>query len=296
MNNYTKEFKKIIEFYSSNVSQSKIKIYSILIQDYYLKIKNYIFSILKNFKRSQNFTKERYERIWNKDKIFQHFDIKSNNYSLFKYKNFFLAHACLTTKVQQILIINQIKALRPSSVLEIGCGPGITLKLLSDIFSEINFYGIDQSIEGIKYANNQKKNPLDPIFKEKLNFQFKNAINNSKLKFENQDAKSLKFTDKYFDLVFSNLALEQMDNIKYDVLSEIKRVTRKYIIMIEPFKNLNETGLRYLHHTSKQYFSLNHTDIKDDNFEIIEFHDQLPTLLSLNYGMLILKRKKNNPN
>ena len=292
MNNYIEEFKKIIEFSSSNASQSKIKIYIILFKDYYLKIKNYIFSILKNFKRSQNFTKERYERIWNTNQIVQHFDIKSNNYSLYKYKEIFLAHSCLTTKIQQMLIINQIEKLRPDSVLEIGCGPGITLKLLSDIFLEINFFGIDQSIEGIKYANDQKKNPLNPIFKEKLNFQFNNTINNPKLKFENQDAKSLKFTDKSFDLVFSNLALEQMDNIKYDVLSEIKRVAKKYIIMIEPFKDLNKTGLRYLHHTSKQYFSLNHTDIKDDNFEIIEFHDQMPALLSLNYGMLILKRKK----
>tara|TARA_B100001027_G_scaffold149077_1_gene104400 strand:+ start:1188 stop:2072 length:885 start_codon:yes stop_codon:yes gene_type:complete len=292
MSNYIEEFKKIIEFYSSNVSQSKIKIYVILVKDYYLKIKNYIFSILKNFKRSQNFTKERYERIWNIDQIVQHFDINSNNYSLYKYKEIFLAHSCLTTKIQQILIINQIKELKPSSVLEIGCGPGITLKLLADIFLETNFFGIDQSIEGIKYANDQKKNPVDPIFKEKLNFQFNNAVNNPKLKFENQDAKSLKFSDKSFDLVFSNLALEQMDNIKYDVLSEIKRVARKYIIMIEPFKDLNKTGLRYLHHTSKQYFSLNHTDIKDDNFAIIEFHDQLPALLSLNYGMLILKRKQ----
>ena len=292
MNNYIEEFKKIIEYYSSNISQNKIKIYIILIKDYYLKIKNYFFSILKNFKRSQNFTKERYERIWNANQILQHFDIKSNNFSLHKYKNIFLAHSCLTTKIQQNLIINKIKELNPSLVLEIGCGPGITLRLLSDIFTEINFYGIDQSIEGIKYANNQKKNSIDPIFKEKLNFQFKNITNNPKLKFDTQDAKSLKFTDKTFDLVFSNLALEQMDNIKYDVLSEMKRVAKKYIIMIEPFKDLNKTGLRYLHHTSKQYFNLNHMDIKDDNFEIIEFYDQFPALLSLNYGMLILKRKK----
>lgn len=82
-----------------------------------------------------------------------------------------------------------------------------------------------------------------------------------------------------------------MDNIKYEVLSEIKRVAKKYIILIEPFKNLNSFGLRYLHHKSKQYFSLNYKDLEDKNFEIIEFYDQLPALLSLNYGMLVLKRK-----
>jgi len=290
MNKYREEFKYIIEYTSLNISQNKINIILIFLKDYYLKLKNYIFSILINFKRSKMFTKKRYERIWNDEQILSHFDVKSNNYYLHKYKKIFLAHSSLTTKIQQHLIINKVGELKPKSVLEIGCGPGITLKLLSDIYTEINFQGIDLSIEGIKYANNLKKKHLNPIFKKKLNFQYNNVINNPNLVFDNQDASSLKFNDKKFDLIFSNLALEQMDDIKYNVISEMKRVAKNYIILIEPFKNLNNFGLRYLHHKSKQYFNLNHFDLKDENFEIFEFYDQLPALLSLNYGMLVLKR------
>ena len=293
--NYSEEIKEIVKYYSSNVSQNKIRIIFILSKDFYRIFKNYIFSIVKNFKRSQKFTKERYENIWggvfNENQIIEHFDINSKTYYLHKFKKVFLAHSCLTTKIQQFLILKKIKELNPKSVLEIGCGSGITLKLLSDLYSEINFYGIDQSVEGIKYAKKLKTQTLKTIFKKKLNFQFKNTENNTNLELYTQDASSINFNDKNFDIVFSNLALEQMDNIKYEVLSEIKRVAKKYIILIEPFKNLNGFGLRYLHHKSKQYFSLNYKDLEDKNFEIIEFYEQLPALLSLNYGMLVLKRK-----
>ena len=285
------ELEHIIEYTSSRISQNKIRIFLTLILDYYYKLKNYIFSILYSFKRSKAFTKDRYEKIWNDDQIISHFDINSNNYYLHKYKKIFLAHSCLTTKIQQYLIINKVKELGPKSVLEVGCGPGITLKLLADIYMEINFHGIDLSTEGIKYANKSKKKILNPIFKKELNFQFNNVEDNPNLIFENQDASSLKFKDKSFDFVFSNLALEQMDNIKDNVISEMKRVAKNFIILIEPFGNLNKSGLRYLHHKSKQYFNLNHLDLEDKNFEILEFHDQLPALLSLNYGMLVLKRK-----
>ena len=294
MKNYSEDIEEIVEYYSSQISQNKIRIFLILIKDYYIGLKNYFFSIIKNFKRSQIFTKERYERIWNEDQIIRHFDINSNIFYLHKFKNVFLAHACLTTKIQQFLILKKVKELNPKSVLEIGCGSGITLKLLSDLFIEINFYGIDQSVEGIKYAKKLKIQTLNPIFKEKLNFQFNDLENNANLKLDVQDASSLNFNDKNFDIVFSNLALEQMDNIKYKVLSEIKRVAKNYIIFIEPFKNLNSFGLKYLHHKSKQYFSLNYKDLEDENFEIIDFVDQLPTLLSLNYGMLVLKRKNSS--
>tara|TARA_B100000674_G_scaffold479419_1_gene477795 strand:+ start:142 stop:1026 length:885 start_codon:yes stop_codon:yes gene_type:complete len=291
MRNYREDINDIIKYYSSNVSQNKISIIFILIKDYYIGFKNYLFSKIKNFKRSQKFTKERYERIWNEDQIIKHFDINSNSYYLHKFKKIFLAHSCLTTKIQQYLILSKIAELNPKTVLEIGCGSGITLKLLSDLFCEIHFSGVDQSIEGIKYAKRLKNQILNPIFKKQLNFQFNDIENNTNLELYNQDARSLNFNNKTFDVVFSNLALEQMDNIKYEVLSEIKRVAKNYLIFIEPFKNLNSFGLRYLHHKSKQYFNLNYKDIEDKDFEIIEFYDQLPSLLSLNYGMLVLKRK-----
>ena len=51
MRNYREDINDIIKYYSSNVSQNKISIVFILIKDYYIGFKNYLFSKIKNFKR-----------------------------------------------------------------------------------------------------------------------------------------------------------------------------------------------------------------------------------------------------
>lgn len=292
MKSYNLEIKQITNFYSK-VKQSKIEIIIIYLKDFYIKLKNYIFSIIKKFKRTQKFTKNRYNIIWNSTNFLDFFNIENKKYYLHKHKNFFLAHECLTTKIQQFLIIKKIFELKPNSVLEIGCGTGITLRLLSDIFDKTFFYGVDQSEIGIQLAKKRKLEKIDAIFKEQLNFKF-NDLEKPNLEYYVQDARALEFEDLSIDTVFSNLALEQMDNIKFDVLSEIKRVAKKNIILIEPFQNLNKVGLSYLHHKSKQYFNLSHKQLIDQNFEIVEFYDDLPTLLSLKYGMLVLQRINTN--
>ncbi len=291
MDNYKKEINFIVNYYKNSIEQEKFTILIAFVKDYLLKLRVFISLYFRSFKRTQKFTKDRYIRIWQVSDFKNHFDIKSKkNISLHYYENLFLSSNSLTTKIQQFLIIKKIHELKPNSVLEVGCGPGITLKLLSDVYEKIQFCGIDQSEVGIDFAKNFNNKKLDFIFTEKLNFDFK-YIAETNTKLEVQDAKKLKYINQSFDLVFTNLALEQMNNIKLEVLSEIKRISKKYIILIEPFKNLNKFGIRYLHHTSKQYFNLNHKDLQDDEFEIIDFYDELPALLSLNYGMLVLKRK-----
>ena len=291
MDNYREEIKLIVSYYKNSIKQEKFKIFITLLKDYLLKLRVFVSLYLRFFKRTQKFTKDRYNRIWGVSDFINDFDVKNKkNILLHYYENLFFSSSSLTTKIQQFLIITKIKELNPHSVLEVGCGSGITLKLLSDIYEKIQFYGIDQSEVGIDFAKKFNNKRLDSIFTEPLNFDFK-YLSKTNTKLEVQDAKKLNFTNQSFDLVFTNLALEQMDNIKLEVLSEIKRVSNKYIVLIEPFKNLNRFGIRYLHHKSKQYFNLNHKDLQDDKFEILDFYHELPALLSLNYGMLVLKRK-----
>ena len=53
-----------------------------------------------------------------------------------------------------------------------------------------------------------------------------------------------------------------MDNIKFEVTSEIKRLSRKYIILIELLK-IQYKGIKYLHHSAKRYFNLRYNDLED---------------------------------
>ena len=76
------------------------------------------------------------------------------------------------------------------------------------------------------------------------------------------DAKALNFRENEIDFVYTILALEQMDDIKLKVLKELKRVAKKKIVLIEPFPELNR--------------------------RVIKFITNVPTKVSLGYGMLVL--------
>ena len=123
MKDYIKDIEAIIDYYKKDVNQDSINIYNLLIQDYIKKIKNYLSSNIKSFKRSQSFTKERYNRIWDKTDLYDFYNPKSkNNCSIHLFKNkYFLSSNSLTTRVQQYLMIDKINQLKPSNVLEVEC-------------------------------------------------------------------------------------------------------------------------------------------------------------------------------
>ena len=62
-----------------------------------------------------------------------------------------------------------------------------------------------------------------------------------------RNSKKLSFKDKSFDITVTRLALEQMEAFRSEALKEITRNNKKYCIMIEPFKEFNDKGLRKYH-------------------------------------------------
>ena len=101
------------------------------------------------------------------------------------------------------------------SILEIGCGPGILLKIFSDIYPDKKFIGIDPFTKGFKKNLYFRKN-----FKNTDNFEILNeSIENFK-------------TEKKFDLIFSVNVLEHTADWK------------KYLIHSN--KILNKDGLNII--------------------------------------------------
>ena len=64
----------------------------------------------------------------------------------------------------------------------------------------------------------------------------------------------LALPDASQDLVFSVQALEQMESIRERALSEMARVSRKYVVMFEAFRDWNATGLHRDCIVGKNYF------------------------------------------
>ncbi len=105
-------------------------------------------------------------------------------------------------------------SLRCTSILEIGCGTGIDLRLFSDAFQ---IYGIDLNDHALQIA------------KEKLP-----GVN-----FKKGSITELPFGDSEIDFVFTHGLMNYLDDDTVEKgVSEIYRITGKYIMNCEKF---NET-------------------------------------------------------
>ena len=67
-------------------------------------------------------------------------------------------------------------------------------------------------------------------------------------------AARLPFEAASFDLVYSRLALEQMEPIREQAMAEMSRVSRRWVLMVEPFREVNASGLRRHYIVGNNYF------------------------------------------
>lgn len=102
-------------------------------------------------------------------------------------------------------------SLRCTSVLEIGCGTGIDLRLFPDTFQ---IYGVDLNDNALRIA--KEKFPI--------------------ANFKNGNITSLPFEDSSIDFVFTHQLLNYLDDDTLEKgISEMYRVAGKYIMNCEKF-------------------------------------------------------------
>lgn len=115
-------------------------------------------------------------------------------------------------------IVERIKDLKFNTVLDAGTGESTSMNVLSDLLKnpDLKFYGFDVSASRIKTAKEYaKKKNFNPIL-------FTADMNNIPLK------------DNSFDLVYTIQAIEPNTNNELNIVRELFRVCRKYLVMIEP--------------------------------------------------------------
>lgn len=154
-------------------------------------------------------------------------------------------------------LISLVKPLKPTTILDAGCGEGFTMDKLSK-------NGIGKKIEGVEYS----KDAL--VLGRRL---FPN------LTFKEGSAYELSYKDNSFDLVICTEVLEHLGNPS-KALREILRVSKKYLIisvpneplfMISNFlrgKNLSRLGndIGHINHWNplslKRYLAQNKVKVK----------------------------------
>lgn len=159
------------------------------------------------------------------------------------------------TRVRQLLIARVVERIKPRSVLEVGCGNGINLILLACRFPEVAFTGIELTEAGHRAALNfQKEAALPEAMREYAPLPLADPTAFRRITFLQGNAAQLPFADGQFDLVFSVLALEQMERIRRQVLLEFARVAGRHTLMIEPFRDVNAAFWRRSYVFGRGYF------------------------------------------
>jgi SAM-dependent methyltransferase len=174
------------------------------------------------------------------------------------------------TRVRQLLLSAAIAQLKPKRVLEVGCGNGINLLLLAGRFPEVEFCGVDLTPEGVAAAKRLQDQPILPDFLQAFApAPLTDITAFRRIAFRQADAGNLPFRDGEFDLVFTSLALEQMERMRGQALGEIARVASSNVFMIEPFRDANASGLPRRYIVARDYFQARISDLPRHGLEPI---------------------------
>ena len=132
------------------------------------------------------------------------------------------------------------------------------------MFPDVHFIGLDLTKEGIETAK-------DIVAAGKLpeNFDLVSPVSiggksfaGTNVDFFCGSARDMPFEDGAVDMVYTSLALEQMDLIIDDVLSEIQRVSMKWALLYEAFSEFNRGFIKRTYIDVEEYFAMSVKDLE----------------------------------
>lgn len=181
-----------------------------------------------------------------------------------------------------------IAALQPRSVCEVGFGTGKNLFYLAPRFPGISFSGYELTESGVAVARELQRLPSLPANLGRWigRIEVSAAPANQSIDFQQGNAAALPASDKCVDVTVTVLALEQMADILPRALSEIRRITRRHVIFLEPFRDANDY-VGFLHLKSGNYFHAGQREIAAAGFRPVAMISNLPNKLTFGASMLV---------
>jgi SAM-dependent methyltransferase len=186
------------------------------------------------------------------------------------------------------VLTDLLGALRPSSVCEVGFGSGKNLIYLAPRLPQVNFSGYELTASGLALAQHLQACGTLPVnlagLVGPLDEGGRRAVD--RIAFHQGNARTLPAADKSVDVTFTMLALEQMWPILPDVLSEIRRVTRRHVVFLEAFRDANDV-IGYLNLLSRNYFRASVRQIEAAGFRRRELIEYLPNKATFATALLV---------
>ena len=194
-------------------------------------------------------------------------------------------------RAHHLLFARVVRELRPRRALEVGCGNGFNLLIMATLFPEIEWHGVELTEAGVQVGSSiQKEAELPQALQEFLVDPIVDKTAHRKVKLRQGDASKLPFRDGEFDLVFSFLALEQMQSVRDKALSEIARVTARNTINIEPFRDYNQMPIQKHYREARGYLDLHVNELTSFGLKPIFTFDGWPQKLTLAAGAVVTEK------
>lgn len=243
--------------------------------------------------RTDELIKDSYGPKWDKVGYANYDPAKSHdNYAPWLWGDYqFMASTYGSARFRHLLIAALIERLQPRSVLEVGCGNGINLLLLANRFPNVTFAGVDLTESGPRLFRELKAAgalPANLAAYAPLPARDPRGFLDADVR--QGSAEHLGFPDDSFDLVMSVLALEQMERIRHKALHEMARVSARWTLMIEPFRDVNRYLWPRLNIIRQDYFQGRIRDLLKVGLEPLVATEDFPQEIHLRACMVLAQK------
>jgi SAM-dependent methyltransferase len=201
------------------------------------------------------------------------------------------ATASAGSRARLLVLMRAIATLRPRSVLEVGSGNGLNLLTLACRFPETRFTGVELTQGGVAVARAAQDEPALPAVLQRFAPEpVLDATAHRRVAFHRGSAAQLPFDDASQDLVYSSLALEQMEEVRARAIAEMARVAARHTLMLEPFWDCNADGLRRDYLLARDHFRGRIADLRGYGLEPILITDDLPGEIWLQPCLVVCRK------
>ncbi len=240
-----------------------------------------------HYKRSQEKVRDYYEEAWVANSAVD--QAKQTSVDLFEWRGEgFEAYYPTSPALHNHLVSRSLSALEPETVLEVGCGSGLHLFVLASRHPEIRFHGGELTEAGVREAQTlQESATLPPELVDFTLDPVRDPEAHQRIEFRQASAAVLPYDEDAFDVVYTTIALEQMEAIREAALTNLARVARRYVVMVEPFRDFNEDGIRRDYVVSRDIFGAHVADLPRYGLQPVFTYTDFPCKVALGVGLVI---------
>lgn len=234
-----------------------------------------------------------YEEFWTNAQTADHVSRQDNRTLAVRWRDRgMLASPQLLRQVHIAYLMHAIETIRPQRALEVGCGNANVLFALAARFPEIEFAGVELTAAGVAAAKKMQAEPdLPQSFAAASPQPLRDLTAHRRVDVRQGDARALPFPDRSFDLVYTRLALEQMEEIRGRAMKEVARVADKALVLIEPWRDFNIRGPGRDYIRRQGYFAAKARHLARFGFAVVYASDDIPQKVQFSSGPVVALRK-----